>query len=281
MASTGLAELPALGAGLGFREAYLSDLFVRRDTVDFLEITVDHYFGPSSAKLHELDLLAQHFPLIPHGLCLSLGSTEGLDPEYLRQFASLVRRVKAPWWSEHVAYTHAGQIDIGHLSPLPFTREAVEVVCHNVAEARRHIEAPFLLENISYLVALPGAEMTEAAFLAEVLERTDCGMLLDITNLYMNSVNHGYDAARFLEQIPLERVVQLHFAGGHHHDGVLIDSHSQPTPPEIWSLMEAVVARAPVKGITLERDENLPPFDALAAELAHARAIGRACARWA
>lgn len=276
-----LAGLPALGVGLGFREPFLSDLFLRRSEVDFLEITVDHYFNPSPAKRKELDLLAEHFPLIPHGLSLSVGSAEGLDPDYLRQFAEIVRRVKPPWWSEHIAFTHAGGVEVGHLAPVPFTREGVDVVVRNVAEARRQIEVPFLLENISYLVALPGGEMTEAQFLTEVLERTDCGMLLDVTNVYMNSVNHGYNAVEFLQQIPLERVVQLHFVGGHQHGNILIDSHSQPTPPEIWELMEVVLARAPVKGVILERDENIPPFEELLSELRQARTLGRQHGRWA
>src|SRR5262245_19954478 len=107
---------------------------------------------------------------------------------------------------------------------------------------------------------MPGAEMEEPEFIAEVLRRNDCGLLLDVTNLYTNSINHHYDAVAFLEKLPLERIVQLHFVGGHEHDGTLIDSHSETTPKEIWSLLETVVSRAPVKGMILERDENLPPF---------------------
>jgi uncharacterized protein (UPF0276 family) len=276
-----LPSLPALGVGLGFREPFRGDLFLRRGQVDFLEITADHYLDAPPHKERELELLAEHFTLIPHGLNLSLGSAEGLDLEYARKLTGLVERLNPPWWSEHIAFTGAGGRDIGHLSPLPHTREALDTLCRNIAEVRRRLDVPLILENISYTVAMPGAEMSEADFLTEVVERTDCGLLLDVMNLHANSVNHRYDAEFFLERLPLERVVQLHFVGGHWSDGVLVDSHSQPASPEVWALLESVFARAPVKGVILERDENIPPFRELVSELERARAIGRRHGRWA
>jgi uncharacterized protein len=276
-----LPQLPTLGVGLGFREPFRSDLFLHQHDVDFLEITADHYLDVPSQKMQELELLARHFTLIPHGLNLSLGSAEGLDTSYARKFADLVQRLNPPWWSEHIAFTRAGGVDIGHLSPLPFTHEAVEVLCRNIIEMRRYVDVPLILENITYIVEMPGAQMSEAEFLTELLQRTDCGLLLDVTNLYINAVNHGHDLSTVLKQLPLERVVQLHFAGGYWHDGVLIDSHSQQTPSEVWDLMDEVVTRAPVKGIILERDENLPPFGELLEELERARQIGKRRGRWA
>lgn len=275
-------QLPTVGVGLGFREPFRSELFLHRLQVDFLEITADHYIDVPSEKEQELDLLAQHFPLIPHGLNLSLGSAEGLDSVYARQFAKLVQRLNPPWWSEHIAFTRAGGVDIGHLSPLPFTHEAVEVLSRNISEMRRYVEldVPIILENITYMVEMPGAEMNEAQFLTEVLERTDCGLLLDITNLYTNAVNHGHDLHVVLDQLPLERVVQLHFVGGVWHDGILIDSHSHATPIEVWELMDEVLRRAPVKGIILERDEEIPPFTELLDELHRAREMGKRHGRW-
>jgi uncharacterized protein (UPF0276 family) len=275
-----ISSLPTLGVGLSFREPFRSDLFLNRQQVDFLEITAEHFFDASAEKKRELELLAAHFTLIPHGLNLSLGSAEGIETGYLAKFASLVNRLNPPWWSEHIAFTKAGGVEIGHLSPLPFTHEAVSVLCRNVAEARHRIAAPLVLENITYVVNMPGAEMTEVEFLTEVLDRTDCGLLLDVTNLHTNAINHGYDLDDFLEKLPWERVVQLHFVGGHQHNGMLIDSHSQPTPPEVWSLLETVIARAPVKGIILERDENLPAFEELLSELQQARSLGRKHGRW-
>ncbi|BAY88816.1 MULTISPECIES: DUF692 domain-containing protein [unclassified Tolypothrix] len=275
-----LSHLPNLGVGLGFRELFKSELFLNRQPVDFLEIVAEHYLDAPAAKQQELELLAAHFPIIPHAINLSLGSAEGLDRDYLAKLAALIKQLNPPWWSEHLCFTKAGGIDIGHLSPLPYTREAVEVVCRNIAEVRRRIDVPLIVENITYMVALPGGEMTEAQFLAEVAERADCGLLLDVTNLYTNAVNHGYDVQQFLQQLPLERVVQLHFVGGHWHDGILIDSHSHSTPAEIWQLMDEVVANFPVKGIVLERDENLPAFAELVAELQQARHIAGSHGKW-
>ena len=274
------ADLPILGAGLGFRAPFLSDLFLNRPSVDFLEIMADHYMDASPQKREELDLLQAHFPLIPHGLSLSLGSAEGLDADYLREFAAVVNRLQSPWWSEHIAFTKAGGVDIGHLTPLPYTKEAVTVLCRNIAQAKSKINAPLILENITYAAALPGAEMTEAQFLTEIVERTGCGLLLDITNLYTNSVNHKFDPGAFLDAIPLEKVVQIHFTGGEWERGTLIDSHSRPTPPPVWELMAEVFRRAPVKGAILERDEDLPPFREIADELARARTIGKEQGRW-
>lgn len=273
-------SLPTLGVGLGFREPFLSDLFLNRESVDFLEIVADHYLTLSHEKTQELALLAAHFPLIPHGLSLSLGSAEGLDPDYLDAIAALVNRLNPPWWSEHIAFTRAGGIDIGHLTPMPFTKESLDTLCRNIQTVQSRIAAPLLLENITCSVHLPGAEMTEAQFLNALMERTDCGLLLDVTNLYTNAVNRGAEMDAYLDGLPWERVVQLHFVGGHWRDGVLIDSHSSATPPEVWTLMAEVLKRAPVRGVLLERDENLPPFAELAVELNRARELGRQAGRW-
>ncbi len=276
-----LRDLPTLGVGLGFREPFRSDLFLARDRVDFLEITADHYLDASPEKERELALLADHFTLIPHGLNLSLGGAEGLDPAYLAKLAVLVHRLNPPWWSEHVAFTRAGGIDIGHLAPVPFSNEALDVLGSNIAEAREQIDIPLIVENITYTIALPGAEMGEADFLARLTDRAGCGLLLDVTNLHINAVNHGFDPLEVLDRLPLDRVVQLHFAGGEWHGGRLVDSHARPAPPEVWELLEEVVARAPVKGIILERDDDLPAFGELLDELDRARAIMKAHGRWA
>ncbi len=280
-AETDFSRVPALGVGLGFREPFRGDIFLRREEVGFLEITAEHYLDATPEKERELEVLAEHFTLIPHALNLSLGSAEGVDRTYLKKLARLVRRLDPPWWSEHVAFTRAGGIDIGHLSPTTFSAEAVEAFARNVEEVRQVIDAPLILENITYALSVPGGHWDEAEFLNEVLARTGCGLLLDVTNLHINSVNHGYDWRAFLQKLPPERIVQLHFAGGHWHDGSLIDSHSHATPEEVWQVLDEVLRRAPVKGAVLERDENLPPFSEILSELTRAREIGRLHRRWA
>ena len=262
-----------LGIGIGYREQFKSELFLNKETVDFLEIIGDRYLDANRYLQAELSLLAANFPLIPHFINLSLGSAEGIDIDYLKKLAKLINKINPPWWSEHLCFTKAGGIDIGHLSPLPYTKEAIDIVCRNIKQVQSYIDTPLILENITYMVEIPGGEMTEAQFIGEIAEKTNCGLLLDITNLYINSTNHGYNIDRFISQLPLERIVQLHFVGGYSHDDILIDSHSESTPTEVWELMKKVTSLTNVKGVVLERDENIPPFHELARELNQAKVI--------
>ena len=239
-----IATLPFLGAGLGFREPYRAEVLLNGDRVDFLEVIADHYLDAPSEKLRELDLLAERYTLIPHGLDLSLGTAEGLDPGYRDQLLDLVHRLDPPWWSEHIAFTKAGGVEIGHLAPVPFSRAALDVLAANIAEVQGLTAIPLILENITYPFAFPGSELDEADFLAELVERTGCGLLLDVANLHINAVNHHFDPYAFLDRLPLESVVQLHFAGGHREEEILVDSHSAATPPEVWALLDQIL-RAP------------------------------------
>jgi uncharacterized protein (UPF0276 family) len=272
--------LPTLGAGMGFRAKYRADIFAQPKAVDFLEITADHYLDATREKRRELRLLADHFVLIPHGLHLSLGSADGPDPRYVRKLADLISYLQPPWWSEHIAFTGTRDYDIGHLAPLPFTHQAVEVISRNVDRVRQAIDVALILENIAYIVAMPVREMNEAEFVRRVLEGTGCGLLLDVTNLHTNAVNHRYDAQAFLRALPPKAVVQLHFAGVLWRDGLLVDSHSEPTPAEAWQLMKAAMELFPVKGAILERDDNLPAFSELAVEVEKARRLGKECELW-
>jgi uncharacterized protein len=280
LALTALTDLQPLGVGLGYRAPFRADLFANRERVDFLEIVADHYFDASREKRDELDLLAAHFTLIPHGLDLSIGSAEGIDGAYLDRFAALIERLRPPYWSEHLAFTRAGGRAIGHLACLPYTREAIDVVARNVETVRKRIKLPLILENITASVLIPGAEMDEPEFVAAVLEETECGWLCDVTNLFTNAFNQGRDVTAELGRWPWRSVVQMHFAGGRIIDGLLIDSHDGPASPEVWRLLEAAAARSNVKGIILERDERLPPFEELLGEVDKARAIGRRLGRW-
>lgn len=268
-------NLPKTKIGLGFRPQLKSDIFFHREKIDFLEITADHYLDSTSNKLAELELLKQHFPLIPHGLSLSLGSAEGVDESYLEKFANLVEGVQPEWFSDHICWTKSGGTDIGHLSPVPFTHESLKVLIRNILHVKGRIKTPLILENITYMFRYPSAELDEPEFLRILLDETDCGLLLDVTNLYINSKNHNYDWRKFLDKLPLERVVQLHFVGGHKHKNYLIDSHSQKTQTEIWEVFQEVCARADVKGAILERDENFPPFTEILEELKTAREFSK------
>lgn len=279
--ATAANNAPALGSGLGYRPPFRADLFANRAGVDFLEIIADHYFDAPNEKLKELDLLRAHFPIVAHGLDLSIGSAEGVDSDYLEKLARLIERVEPPWWSEHLCFTRAGGVEIGHLAALPYTHEAIDVVARNVERVRMRISAPLVLENITTVVRVPGGEMDEPEFLTHVLDCTGCGWLCDVANLYTNAVNQGVDLDATFERWPWDRLVQIHYAGGRWRNGVLIDSHDAATSAAVWALYDRIVARAPVKGVILERDERLPPFADLLDEVARARATLREHGRWA
>jgi uncharacterized protein (UPF0276 family) len=264
-----LPFLPFLGVGVSFRDAWRWEVVRHRDALGAVECIPDDVAGP--AGLRELVLLGQAVPVLLHGIGLSLGSAEGLDPRRVEHVARVVEAVRPPWFSEHIAFTRAGGIEIGHLTPLPFSRQAVDTVAANVEELRRAIPGvPILLENIAYTLTLPGSEMSEAEFVRAVIEATDAGLLLDLENVHANSCNHGYDPVEHLETLPLERVVEVHLAGGVVRDGEYADSHTRPVPEESWTLLEWLAPRADVRAVIIERDDDLPPFGELLAEVRRA-----------
>jgi uncharacterized protein (UPF0276 family) len=273
-------DAPALGSGIGYRPQFRADLFAYRDQIDFVEIIADHYLDASKEKLDELELLKSHFPLVAHGLDLSIGSADGVDPRYLDKVAALIERIDPPWWSEHLCFTRAGGVSIGHLASLPYTQEAIDVVARNVEFVRRRIKTPLILENITCVVRIPGGEMDEPEFLSRTLEATDCGWLCDVANMHVNAMNFGMGAEGEFERWPWDRLVQMHYAGGRERNGVLIDSHDAATSEAVWMLHDRVVARAPVKAVVLERDEKIPPFNELIDEVARARTTMVENGRW-
>lgn len=265
-------KLKKLGVGIGFREQFRADIFLNREKIDFLEITADHYFDANKNKLAELELLKEHFPLIPHGLDLSLGSAEGIDEVYLEKFAELVEYVQPEWFSDHLCFTKSGGINIGHLAPVPYTFEALKVFVRNIESVKKRINKPLILENITYMLNFPSSEMSEAEFITKILEETDCGLLLDVTNLYINSRNFDFCWKKFLDEIPSERVIQLHFVGLHKGGKILIDGHSDKTQNEIWEVFNEVCRRCEnLKGAILERDGNFPPFAEIIEEIETAK----------
>lgn len=269
----------ALGLGIGWRPELA--LFIdRRPDLGFVEVITEDVDpdGPLPAPLERL--LRRGVAVVPHGVGLSLGGAAPPEPGRLAALARLAGRVRAPLVTEHLAFVRGGGIESGHLLPLPRTRAALDVVVDNVRRARDALPVPLGLENIAALVEWPGAELTEADFLAEVLERADVQLLLDVENVYANARNHGGDPAAFLARLPLERVAYLHAAGGSERDGLYHDTHTAPVPRPVFDLVEEVASRTAVPGVLLERDGNYPPAEVLNAELdALAAAAARGAAR--
>ena len=270
------SDIPTIGVGIGWRKEIAKEIMLHREHIDWCEVIAEHYINVTLDKLDQLSSLAKTFPIVPHCIDLSIGTDTPVEPEYLDGLSALVERVDAPWFTDHLCFTRVQGYNLGQLTPLQFSEETVEIVGRKIRQLKEKVPKPFLLENITYYFEFPGSEMAEPAFIRRVLENADIGMLLDLCNLYINSINHRYDPYEFLRLIPLDRVVQLHIAGGHQHHAKWIDSHSHAVHAEVFRLLEFVVTHAPVKGILLERDDNFPAsFQELIADLAEARAIFR------
>ncbi|PXX61015.1 hypothetical protein DFR70_109206 [Nocardia tenerifensis] len=266
-----LGRLPALGVGLGYRREIDAAIMANHERIDCLEIITENFLDtPVGGPLEQL---RDQFALVPHGIELSIGTEGPLDDGYLDGLALLVARVDAPWCSDHLSFTRAGGLSIGQLTPLMRTRELADDIAGKARRVQERVGTPFLLENITYHLDFP-AELSEAEFITRVVERAGCGLLLDLTNVFVNATNHGYDAIEFVNSIPLERVVQMHLAGGYWSGGTLLDSHSAPVPAEVWELLDYVAGRTPaLRCVILERDQDFPDdFDELTADLRRARA---------
>jgi uncharacterized protein (UPF0276 family) len=253
--------------GLGLRPELAADLFAARGAVGFVEVVAETCFANRAAEREALAAAAV-WPVLPHGVKLSLGSADGLDESRVGKLAALARSLRAPVVSEHVAFTRGGAREIGHLTMLPRTREAVRVVAKNVARARLRLpDVPLLLENVAWTMRLPGDEMDEPTFYQEIVRATGCDLLLDVSNLYANAVNEGLDPADVLARFPLDRVAMLHVAGGVVEDGFYYDTHADPIPEPVMALVGAALAACPDAPVLLERDANFDDFAALRAEI--------------
>ncbi|MCB0476643.1 MAG: DUF692 domain-containing protein [Crocinitomicaceae bacterium] len=270
-----MKQIPVLGSGIGYRNEIKDELIFDHSEVDFVEVIGEHFMGKSAYMQQELMELMAEYTVIPHFIGCSLGSAEGVDLKYLESVAKLLEKIKPPYWSEHIAFTNCHGIEIGHLTPSPYTQEALDVFSKNLEETQRIIETPLILENITYILNDPIQQMTEAAFLKNLFEANpDIGMLLDITNLYINSTNHNYDYKEWLSTIETNNVVQIHYVGHDLRDDFLIDNHSYPTQEPIWELMTYIKAKCPnLKGSILERDNKFGSMLDLRSETKRAKNI--------
>jgi len=255
-ASDRVSQIPMLGSGLGYRRELKDVIFESQHAIDFVEIVTEQFIG-QPGQIRELEEVCEVFPVIPHGIGLSIGS-QSLDEEYLKEIKRVSDVTGSPYYSEHLAMTRAPGIDIGHLSPLWFVGPVLRATADNVLRVQDFLKKPIILENVTYLLAVPDAVMTQAEFFARLVEATGCGVLLDVTNVYINSVNHHFDPVAFIKEMPLDRIVQVHLAGGYMHNGLMIDAHSEAVDEGSWSLLETLMELTMVKGSILEHDANFP-----------------------
>ena len=266
------------GVGLGLRWALAEDIIERPPPeLAFIEVAPENYMRRGGLFPASLAACAERWPIVTHGLTMSLGGIDPLPAEYLATLASFARQVSTPWHSDHLCFTVAGGVVTHELLPLPFTREAAEHVAARVMRAQDALGIPMAVENISYY-AHPGApEMDEADFAAEVVARSGCGLLLDVNNVFVNAQNHGFDARAMIAKMPLDRVVQIHVAGHDTSDPALVlDTHAEAVRDEVYDLLAFTLRRTGSVPVLLERDDNFPPWGELCAEVAKLDAILRA-----
>jgi uncharacterized protein (UPF0276 family) len=253
-----------LGLGIGWRPE-LEGLIARAD-LGFVEVVAENV---DARRLPPALLAARErgLEVIPHGIRLSLGGGERPDPERLDHLAAVAERLGAPLVSEHIAFVRADGVEAGHVLPVARTHEALEIITENVLLAQECLPVPLALEHVAAMVEWPGAEMDEATFVCELLERTGALLLLDLSNLYANAHNHGYDAARALSRFPLRRIAYVHVGGGVHRDGMYHDTHADPVVPGVLTLVEELFALIDAPGVLLERDDGFPTEDELMGEV--------------
>ena len=266
--------MTSYGVGIGWRPeiaGFVADLPGLR----FAEVVAEsvHAHGDLPAGLE--DLRDRGVAVVPHGVKLSLGGAEPVEPARVTHLAAVAERLGAPLVSEHIAYVRAGGVEAGHLLPIPRSREAVDAVVANVRRTRAELGVPLALEPIAAIFDWPDDELAEAAFLTEILERTDALLLLDVANVYANALNRGTDPVALLDGLPLERVAYVHVAGGAERDGVYHDTHTDAVPQPVLDLVAELCARHRPPALILERDGDYPPAGALRQELdAIAKASG-------
>ncbi|MFD6756500.1 DUF692 domain-containing protein [Micromonospora gifhornensis] len=254
------------GVGIGWRPE-IAGFVAELPGLRFVEVIAESVpaAGPPPGAL--VELRQRGVTVVPHGVRLSLGGAEPVEPARVAHLAAVAELVAAPLVSEHIAFVRAGGLEAGHLLPLPRTREAVDVVCANVARAQADLPVPIALEPIAALFDWPDDELDEAAFLSEILARTDALLLLDIANVHANAVNRGTDPLALLDRLPLERVAYVHVAGGAEQGGFYHDTHTDPVPAPVLDLLTELCERHRPPAVLLERDGRYPPAPDLRAEL--------------
>ena len=268
-------QLPFLGVGLGLRTELAESIFAETTAIDFLEIIPEQYMGKGGESRERLEKACSLYQAVSHGVNLSLGSTDELDWSYLRTLKQFVNDIRAPWFSDHVCFASLGQVYLHELLPVPFNRTTIEHMTRRIKQVKDYIDLPFIIENTTYYMNVPGSAMSEAQFLSELLEQADCGLLLDINNVYVNCINHGLDPYGFLDQLPLERTVQIHMAGHKQSGDIVLDTHGSSIADPVYDLLRYALGKPGVKvhAISIERDQNQPAFTELKEELAAIKSI--------
>ena len=261
------------GFGLGLRTPHYQDFLTSAVPVDFVEVISENFMIDGGRPRHILDQIRERHPVALHGVSMSVGSADGLDRAYLARLKTLIDHVDPLFVSDHLCWTRIAGFNAHDLLPLPYTDEALDLVCANILQAQDVLERAMLIENPSTYLQFTADSMTEWQFLDAMCARTGCGLLLDVNNIHVSAINHGFDPMAYLDGAPADRVRQIHLAGHSQGRDCLIDTHDQPVPPPVWALYAEACRRVGSVATMIERDDDIPPLADLLAELDMARAI--------
>lgn len=262
-----------LGFGLGLRTDHYESILEGRPRVDWFEALSENYLVPGGKPLYFLERIRADYPIVLHGVSLSIGSTDPLEDDYLKALKQLAKRVEPAWVSDHLCWTGVAGKNLHDLFPIPYTEEALEHVVARVRKVQDFLGRQILLENVSSYVTFRGSEMSEWNFLSEIARRADCHVLLDVNNIYVSAFNHGFDALEFLNGIAVDRVRQIHLAGHSNCGTHIIDTHDVDIVDPVWDLYATALRRFGNVATMIERDDHIPPLDDLVCELGRAREI--------
>ncbi len=260
-----------LGHGVGLRPDHYERVLDGSTKVDWFEVISENFMVEGGRPLHVLDRVRRDAPVVLHGVSLSIGSTDPIDESYLSSLRRLISRVEPAWVSDHLCWTGVGGHNSHDLLPLPYTEEALDHVSERVLAVQERLGRPIALENASTYLEFAGSTLSEWDFLSELSARTDCGILLDVNNVYVSACNHGFDAVKYIDAIAPSSVWQIHLAGHSDHGTHLLDTHSRPVCDEVWALYRQAIARCGAVATLIEWDEDIPAWDELEAESERAR----------
>ena len=266
---------PYLGFGLGLRPQHYSEILDGNPAIDWFEIISENYMIPGGNPLRMLDRITERYPVVMHGVSLSIASTAPFNMDYLAGLKALAKRTNPKWVSDHLCWTGVHGVNLHDLLPIPYTEEALNHVAARVMQVQDYLGRRIAIENVSSYVEFNHSEMNEWEFVAELAKRADCWLLLDVNNVFVSGFNHDFCAKTFIETIPVERVVQFHLAGHSEADTHFIDTHDEPVKQEVWDLYAQALRRFGPVSTMIERDDKIPPLAELVAELDMARAIAK------
>lgn len=264
-------NIPNLGIGIGLRIPHYEDIFRLKPSIDWFEIISENFMVEGGKALENLEKILEHYPVVQHGVSLAIGSPAPLDFDYLKKLKALTKLTKTPWVSDHLCWGHQPGAHYHDLLPLPYTKEVISYVVERAKIVQDYLELPFALENLSSYVAFKQDEMTEWEFYSAVVEQADIYMMLDVNNIYVSSRNHGFDPKDYYQNIPLERVIQIHLAGHSDFGNYVLDTHDHPVRDEVWKLYAEIYPLTGGVSTLLEWDDNLLSFEQTWAEALKAK----------